>query len=88
MAQCNQCRLERCQSGESNCKSCVKMISPILLEENKKMQVEINSLKDKNKALEDDNKSLRDGHDEMKRKLSAIGKISQTESGCAGWFKY
>ncbi len=71
---CNDCRLKECSSGENACNGCAEIISTRLLEENKKMQAQINSLMDENKRMKNllqgnkkmqvENKELRD---EIKR---------------------
>eukprot|EP00985_Skeletonema_marinoi_P012276 scaffold5893_cov106-Skeletonema_marinoi.AAC.7 len=48
---CDKCRMKQCQSGESNCKECVNMISSVLLAETKKLQEEVKSLRDRNKLM-------------------------------------
>jgi len=54
---CDRCRVEFCES--SNCKSCAKIIQPVLLKETKKLQDEIKSLKHENKELKDEYKEMR-----------------------------
>mmetsp|Transcript_34396 Transcript_34396/g.70392 ORF Transcript_34396/g.70392 Transcript_34396/m.70392 type:complete len:96 (-) Transcript_34396:19-306(-) len=41
---CNECRVEECKRNPLDCKECVNMISPLLLEENKKLQEELKSM--------------------------------------------
>eukprot|EP00985_Skeletonema_marinoi_P013820 scaffold6904_cov140-Skeletonema_marinoi.AAC.2 len=41
---CNECRVGECKRNPLDCKECVNMISPLLLEENKKLQEELKSM--------------------------------------------
>ncbi|KAL7437006.1 hypothetical protein ACHAXM_005611 [Skeletonema potamos] len=64
---CDECRMDECQKGENNCKSCLNMIAPLLLEEYKKardLKDEVRDLKDEIKSLKDKNKFL-EGVNEM-----------------------
>jgi cell division protein FtsB len=59
--------MDECQKGENNCKSCLNMIAPLLLEEYKKardLKDEVRDLKDEIKSLKDKNKFL-EGVNEM-----------------------
>ncbi len=59
---CDDCRIKECKSVERNCNGCVEIVSTKLLEENRKMQAQINSLMDENKKM----KNLLQGNKKMK----------------------
>ena len=71
---CDQCRVRVCQSQREDydCKACAKIISHILLEENKKMQAQI-------KVFEDENKVLKDEVEGLMGELSRVRVSSQPE---------
>ena len=74
--------MRECQEGESNCNTCVRMISLLLLEKTKTQQAKIEDLK----AIHDARveqftmtiDSLRNENYEMKNSLLRINRLSQT----------
>ncbi|KAK1740943.1 hypothetical protein QTG54_008195 [Skeletonema marinoi] len=74
---CNECRVEECKRNPLDCKECVNMISPLLLEENKKLQEEVKSLKDRNKDVknlveEKENKKMQVEITELRDKVRRL----------------
>ena len=57
---CDRCRMHRCQSGSDECKSCTKMVSSLILKQNKKLNVENKSLKKEVKDLKKENNDIKD----------------------------
>ncbi len=57
---CDKCRLVRCQESNDECKSCTKMVSSLILEQSKKFQDEISSLKKEVKDLKKEVKDMKD----------------------------
>ena len=79
---CDKCRLIGCQRG-NNCSVCVKMVAPLLLEENRQLRDERTNLEDKNnllggqnKSLGDEIKRLSDENEALQRKLSLIRMVA------------
>ena len=79
MTLCDRYRVTRCQSGEIDCKSCTRIVAPILLQENMKMRAQIEALEDKNKASQDDIKVLKDEVEDLMGELSRARDSSQNE---------
>ncbi len=52
---CDNCRMRKCQSTREidKCKSCTKMVAPLILEQNKVLHDENTSLKEKVKRFEE-----------------------------------
>eukprot|EP00984_Skeletonema_dohrnii_P010728 scaffold4209_cov121-Skeletonema_dohrnii-CCMP3373.AAC.1 len=72
---CDKCRVKQCQSGGNNCKECARIISPLLLEENKKLQEELKSLKDRNKevkTLVEENKKMQVENTELRDEVKRL----------------
>mmetsp|Transcript_1348 Transcript_1348/g.2166 ORF Transcript_1348/g.2166 Transcript_1348/m.2166 type:complete len:481 (-) Transcript_1348:79-1521(-) len=72
---CDDCRVKECKSGENNCNDCVKIISTKLLEENKKMQAQISSLKDENKGKQNllqANKKMQVENKELRNEIKRL----------------
>lgn len=63
-----------------NCSVCVKMVAPLLFEENQQLRDENESLEGKNKSLGGEIKSLSNGNKDLKRKLSVIRMMAADES--------
>jgi len=55
---CDKCRMKRCQSNHE-CKSCTKIVSSLILEQNKKLHEENTSLKREVKDLKKENKDMK-----------------------------
>lgn len=66
---CDKCRMKRCQSG-AECKSCTKIVSSLILEQNKKLHNENNSLKEIIKDIAEENKDLKKENKDMKDNIS------------------
>ena len=58
---CNSCLLDEAlqAGGNLDCQSCMKRVTPLILEQNKQ-------LKDENKELKDENKELKNANEELK----------------------
>ena len=59
---CDKCRVGKCKSYDDCnecCKSCVKIVSALILKENKQLHDETKSLKEEMKSLKDENKKMR-----------------------------
>jgi len=74
---CDECRVEECKRNPLDCKECVNMISPLLLEENKKLQEELKSLRDRNKDVknlveEEENKKMQVEITELRDKVRRL----------------
>ncbi len=83
---CGDCRVSGCQQGTIDCETCVKMVSPLLLEDTKRKRDKIKSLEQENEVFQDDIKELKDDIKVLKDevadlmgKLSRIRVSSQTE---------
>ena len=63
---CDRCRMHRCQSGSDECKSCTKMVSSLILKQNKKLNVENKSLKKEVKDLKKENNDIKDTISEVR----------------------
>ena len=72
---CDKCRMKQCQSGGDDCKECARIISPLLLEENKKLQEELKSLRDRNKDaknLVEENKKMQVENTELRDEVRRL----------------
>lgn len=56
---CDKCRVEKCKSYP-DCKSCVKIVSALILKENKQLHDETKSLKEENKGLKKEIKEMKE----------------------------
>ena len=57
---CDKCRMKRCQESNDECKSCTKIVSSLILEQSKKLHVEIENLKKEVEDLKIENKEMKD----------------------------
>jgi predicted nuclease with TOPRIM domain len=67
--------MKQCQSGGDDCKECARIISPLLLEENKKLQEELKSLRDRNKDaknLVEENKKMQVENTELRDEVRRL----------------
>ena len=65
--------MKKCKSYsdcDECCKSCVKMVSTLILKENKQLQDETKSLKEENKGLKEEIKGLKDENKTMMDNIS------------------
>lgn len=77
---CDNCRIKECHQGNNNCRSCMKMVAPQLLqlamEQNRQLKNEVADLKGKTELLRDENGNLRSKNIELRDKLSVIRVIA------------
>ena len=66
---CDKCRMKRCQSSHE-CKSCTKIVSSLLLEQNKMLLEENDSLKEIVKDFAEEVKDLKKENEDMKDNIS------------------
>ena len=76
---CDNCRIKECQ-GNNNCRSCMKMVAPQLLEltmeQNQQLKNEVADLNGKNELLRVENGNLHSKNIELRDKLSVIRVIA------------
>ncbi len=58
MTRCDKCRMKRCLTNEE-CKSCAKIVSSLILEQNKKLKDENKSLKEENEKMKSETKNMK-----------------------------
>ena len=62
--------MNQCKNDDDCCKSCVKMVSALILKENKQLHNEAINLKEENKDLKEEIKGLKDGNKTMMDNIS------------------
>ena len=67
---CDKCRVSKCKVDDDCCKSCAKIVSALILKENRQLHDETKSLREEIKVLKEESKGLKNENKKMRNDIS------------------